>query len=736
MRGQRPPPGSPRLRSGRYVGFVVATDLSGNWRLAEADDELRRAFINDDFDDGDWRAAQVPGQWQLDPALAAAQGSMLYRRMLDTETPDDGSRSWLMFDGVHYASDVWFDGEYLGATEGYFVPHQFEVTEAVAEQRNHVVAVEVLSRRTDEDEARRSVTGILDDTEVVGEHFNAGGIWRPVRLVTTGPVRMSKLRVLCTSATNEKAQLRLRCYLDSDAARDISVTTTLLAPGGAAPINHRRTHHVATGDTVLEWEVTVDQPKLWWPHTLGDSPIYRLQVAVEADGSAGTSDLHETSIGLRTVDMRNFHLHVNGVRLFTKGANLWPTKAHLSTVSVADSTLDVSLAKQLGLDLLRVQGHIAAPSLYDAADRAGVLLWQDFPLQGRYARSVNDSAVAQAYRMVDLLGHHPSIAIWCGHDDPTGTSRVPDADSRPRRPSLRRLVLQEAPTWNKSVLDRNVARAIEKADPTRPVIQHSGCWPSPPRFDGTDTHLWFGWLGGTGRDLDELARRVPRLVRWVSAFGAQSIPHDLPGVDERVWPPEPGQLQALGWNRHGFDQFVPAADHRSFESWQVASQNYQATLLRRQIETLRRLKYRPAGGFSFSALSDCRPAVSFAVLDHERTPKIAFRAVKAACAPTIVVADRLPVELSDGAALALDVHVVNDRREPLTEHLTTATLHWPDGGHEWRWRGGVPADDVIRVGTINWVVPRGSPGPVRLEVKLENPAGEVVASNAYDARLL
>ena len=51
--------------------------------------------------------------------------------------------------------------------------------------------------------------------------------------------------------------------------------------------------------------------------------------------------------------------------------------------------------------------HVAPPALYDAADEAGLLLWQDFPMEGGYARGVRKQAARQARAMVELLGHHP-----------------------------------------------------------------------------------------------------------------------------------------------------------------------------------------------------------------------------------------------------------------------------------------------------------------------------------------
>ena len=55
--------------------------------------------------------------------------------------------SWLVFDGIFYLGDVWLDGTYLGDTEGYFFPHEFDVTEHVAGRAEHLLAMEVACAR-------------------------------------------------------------------------------------------------------------------------------------------------------------------------------------------------------------------------------------------------------------------------------------------------------------------------------------------------------------------------------------------------------------------------------------------------------------------------------------------------------------------------------------------------------------------------------------------------------------
>src|SRR5690606_35676881 len=131
----------------------------------------------------------------------------------------------------------------------------------------------------------------------------------------------------------------------------------------------------------------------------------------------------------------------------------------------------------------------------EAADERGVLLWQDVPLVGPYLRGIRRQAARQARAMVDLLGHHPSIALWCGHDAPTADpAAVPGEPTGTTADALRRLATQQLPTWNRTVLDGSVRRALEKADGSRPVVPHSGVAPTSPSSRApTPTCRSAGW---------------------------------------------------------------------------------------------------------------------------------------------------------------------------------------------------------------------------------------------------
>src|SRR5262245_12259134 len=138
-----------------------ARELTEGWRAAAADDHLRRSYTEADFDDAAWHPIAVPGHWRSNPAFADNDGPLLHRCRFDGPAPATGRRAWLTFDGLFYQGDVWLDGGYLGDTEGYFVPHTFEVTDALRARSEHALAVEVTCTPQHGSSAKRNITGVF-----------------------------------------------------------------------------------------------------------------------------------------------------------------------------------------------------------------------------------------------------------------------------------------------------------------------------------------------------------------------------------------------------------------------------------------------------------------------------------------------------------------------------------------------------------------------------------------------
>lgn len=705
-------------------------ELGGEWWAAPADDDLRRAYTDPGFDDARWATLTVPGHWRSATAFSDSDGPLLYRRPFDHPLPASADRRlWLTFDGIFYQGDIWLDGAYLGDTEGYFAPDTFEVTEHLAAGTEHTLAIEVTCSPQRDKTAKRNLTGVFQHWDCLDDSWNPGGIWRPVRIEETGPIRIRDLRVLCREASTERATVVLRANLETVEPRAVVVRSSI------GDVDHELTQPLAAGENHVEWTVTIEQPALWWPWALGHQALQQVVVEVAPQEAPGqTSHRRTCRTGLRQVELRDWVCSVNGEQLHLKGSNLGPTRQALAEATAEQLATDVRLAKDAGLDFLRIHAHVTRPELYDAADEQGLLLWQDLPLQWGYARSVRRQAIRQADAAVRLLGHHPSVAIWCGHNEPIAidTAEIGDAPLGLARTVGRFVAGMELPTYNRTILDRAIAKTLRKADGTRPVIAHSGIWPHLPQLDGTDTHAFFGWYHNTERDLPRFLAAVPRMARFVSEFGAQSIPDTAEFMEPERWPD-------LDWDRiterhkiqkANFDKHVPPAEHATFDEWRAATQRYQALLIDRHIRELRRIKYRPNGGFAQFSFVDAAPLVSWSVLDHERVPKLGYDVLRKACAPVIVVADRLPATMQPSQALAIDVHVVSDLRIPLSDLLCTATSSWEGGSQRWQFAGDVPEDSVVRVGTLELEAP-ASAGPLTLTLDLEV-TGEGLAEPVTD----
>lgn len=422
----------------------TSRDLDGPWFASKAGGPTWELSADGASPEG-WAATPVPSHWQLDPGMADENGPVQYIHRFPWPTPPPERRVFVVFDGIYYSSEVWLDGSFLGLTEGYFVPHAFDVTDRLRSGGQHTLAVEVSSPAPG---SRSAITGTLGDRLFVGDR-NGGGLWRRARMEETGPVRISQLRLACLDADDQRAVLVCDAELDAAAACTVELRTYVdhaaetQAKGDVAAVSEF--HQLAAGTNRVEWRVPVEAPRLWWPASLGEQPLYDVRVEAAMDGIE--SHRRKRRTGLRHVAIEDGALRLNGEALAPGGVNLTPRDPFLGLIDRARAETLVRTAAGHGFDLIRVHAHVNVPELYREADRLGMMIWQDLPLRRAMARGVRTQAVRQTVTAVDLLAHHPSIVVWAAHDEPG-----------------------PVPSWDALVLDPAVRRALRRADPSRPVI--------------------------------------------------------------------------------------------------------------------------------------------------------------------------------------------------------------------------------------------------------------------------
>lgn len=253
-----------------------------------------------------------------------------------------------------------------------------------------------------------------------------------VRVVPIGAAGALRLE---THAGVRLQRPRVTSHVDADlAVGEVSVRTTgeaefsaILADGTAA---------VATGRIAGHGELTlrVAQPKLWWPNGEGPQPLYRLRLEARRDGAI--VEIWELEIGFKHIEWRPcagapadalpWLCAVNGRAIFLQGVNWTPVRMGYQDVTREEVERLVTIYRDLGCNLLRVWGggHLESEAFYAACDRAGLLVWQEFPLSSSGLDSnppEDDAFIAQltgvARHYLRARQHHACLLQWCGGNE-------------------------------------------------------------------------------------------------------------------------------------------------------------------------------------------------------------------------------------------------------------------------------------------------------------------------------
>jgi len=631
-------------------------DLSGIWQLAPVN------RFGDPLDGPDFLKMAIPSHWQQHPDLERYSGKVLYRRSFSWKK-ERGCSVTLVIPGVFYRCSALLNGKRLGTHEGYFDPQEYDVTRILRPQNELLLEVDCPEER--EKLGKRMITGVFSHWDCLDPTTNPGGVWLAPFLVESGFARIAENLVHTRRIDDRGAHQRMRLSIHSgrDAAVRLAVT---FSPDNFKGKDHvfSREFSLKEGRNDVNIEGVIPEPRLWWTHDLGKQNLYRVTTRLETTRGRLLDEKCEVT-GLRTVLVRDWIFHLNGRRLYIKGANLAPTDTRIATASEKTIRKDLKLARGAHLNLLRVHAHVGHPMLYRTADREGVLLWQDMPLIWIYRKDVLPEAVRQARAMVRLLYNHPSVAVWCGHNEPFHIADTKDENAG----SLARTVFTALGySWNRDIMDTEIKQAIGEEDPSRFVIRSSGEFPLGRR--GTDIHFYGGWYRAMGamRAFDRMLRLVPRSARFVGEFGAQSFPEPKNAVRFMD-----GDLGKVDWKKleekHGLQQalmghWTPRAGFDDLAGYIRATQDYQSNLNRHYIDRLRALKYRPNGGCVPFMFHDPNPAVLWSVVDYWRTPKSSYFKLADAFRPVYAFALLPKDRYRPGKMIRFPVLAVNDTREP------------------------------------------------------------------------
>ena len=366
---------------------------------------------------------------------------------------------WLHLRGVNYGCDLFLNGHKLNPKThfGMYLRQSYDITPFLStDGRNRLAVLVYPPDPVGDPNGGQGGDGTIGRN--VANQYVAGwdwiqpirdrntGIWDKVTLEETNgallgnphivtlvpgvrfPGQPQAPAILKASAelrnpSDEPVKGTLRCIIDDHVASK------------AIELQPRSTAEVHLPDFEMQ------NPRLWWPNGYGPQNLYTAHFAFEADGS-DTVDAREVTVGIRQIQTewnattRSRQVLVNGQRIFIRGGN-WIASDAMLRLSADRYNAEVRFQRDMNLNLIRIWGGglTERPEFYDACDRYGLLVFQDFWMSGDCngkwldPKKKDDQWTRRRYPddhrlflasiddQVKMLRNHPSLAFYCGGNE-------------------------------------------------------------------------------------------------------------------------------------------------------------------------------------------------------------------------------------------------------------------------------------------------------------------------------
>lgn len=394
-------------------------------------------------------------------------------------------------------------------------------------------------------------------------------------------------------------------------------------------------------------------PKLWYPHTYGEQPLYVLSATLCRKGAL--LDMARKRFGLRRAKViqrkldnapgTTFLFEINNIPMFCGGSNWIPADSFTRSIGHKKYRDWVKMAVDGNQVMLRSWGGgiFEEQDFYDACDEMGILLWQDFLFAcGNYPAHAEflDLVKREAVENVKNLRHHPSIVIWSGNNEDYQYRETENLEYDPSD--------QDPENWLRTTFPARYIYEKILLDVTKELMPGTYYHFGSP-YGGKDTrdpyvgdiHQWNVWHGAQEKyqDFDKLSGR------FVSEFGMEAFP-DIMTVDSYL---EDGNLDIDRYPQSSTVEFHNKAagnerrlalylaenipyNLKPFNYYIYCTQLIQAECLSSAYKFWKRQWKGPGKEYCSGALvwqlNDCWPCTSWSIVDYYLRPKLAYFAIK------------------------------------------------------------------------------------------------------------
>ncbi len=408
------------------------------------------------FDDRDWIAATVPGTVLTSYLNAGAvpdpnfgdnqlmisdsyfQSDFWYRTEFTAPTAAAGKHLWLNLDGINWKADVFLNGGKIGRIEGGFLRGRFDVTSRIRPGAINALAVRIEKVATPGSTKEKTFQSPGLNGGALGAdnptyHASIGwdwippirgrntGIWAGVYVDSTGPVEIGSPLVTTTLPLPDTSRADVAIEATLRNLEATPVAGTLRGRFGDKAFELPVKLEPSSATTVKQ-ALKLANPKLWWPVGYGDPNLYPVELRFEANGAVSDSKSFQAGVRQFTYSEEGgaLRIWINGRRFIPRGGN-WGFPESMLRYRAREYDAAVKYHRDMNFTMVRNWvGQIGDDAFYEACDRHGVVVWQDFwlanPVDGPNPDD-NDMFLKNARDTLLRIRNHPSIGLYCGRNE-------------------------------------------------------------------------------------------------------------------------------------------------------------------------------------------------------------------------------------------------------------------------------------------------------------------------------
>lgn len=338
--------------------------------------------------------------------------------------PNDwrGQRIVLHLERCHWETRVWVDGQAVGMQDSLCTPHERDLSARLTPGKHR------LTIRVD----NRIKCNVGKDAHSVADHTqtNWNGIVGRIELRATASIWIKDLQVYPKLSTKT---VQVRATLGNATGRDLRGSVRF-----AVRERSTATSHASAPIASTRWEgelrdrdtvVTVELPlgndvKLWDEFS---PALYELTASLSSEQAATARHEKTVCFGMREFGTQGTQFTINGRPTFLRGTLeccIFPLTGYPPT-DMAHWTRIFRVAKAHGLNHVRFHSWCPPEAAFDAADREGVYLHVETPVWTVLGSdpTVDAFIYAEADRILQAYGNHPSFCMLCVGNEPSGKNR-------------------------------------------------------------------------------------------------------------------------------------------------------------------------------------------------------------------------------------------------------------------------------------------------------------------------